>query len=114
VFRLVVAVRDDARALPRMLAAVEGVDVVGTTTDAPGVLELVRRTRPDFVVVDLAMPPDRRLAVVGAVARERPRTRVVLCAETGGRIRLVPVATAGARGCLRRLICPAAGRGPRP
>jgi two-component system response regulator DesR len=80
VFRLVIAGGEDTDALARTFDAVDGVDVVGTATDAATAVEVVRWTSPDFVVVDLEMPPSGGLAVIRAVTHDRPRTKVVVIA----------------------------------
>lgn len=39
-----------------LLAAQEGIEVAGTASDGAGITEVVRRTRPDVVLMDIRMP----------------------------------------------------------
>lgn len=39
-----------------LLSAQEGIEVAGTTSDGVGITEVVRRTRPDVVLMDIRMP----------------------------------------------------------
>jgi len=41
------------------LLATHGFDVVGTADNLDGILELVRRERPDVAIVDIRLPPSR-------------------------------------------------------
>ncbi|WP_433294797.1 response regulator transcription factor [Actinoplanes sp. CA-030573] len=52
-------------------------DVVATTGDAAAVGDLVRRTVPDLVLVDLHMPPPGGLRAISAIRRAAPRVRIV-------------------------------------
>ena len=45
-------------------------EVVGTAEDAPGLLELVRRLRPDVAIVDISMPGHSGIEAVRAVAAD--------------------------------------------
>jgi DNA-binding NarL/FixJ family response regulator len=66
--------------LTRLLAEA-GFDVVGTTGDLPGLLELVAQTDPDVALVDIKMPPTHSEEGLqgAAIIRERhPRTAVLL------------------------------------
>ncbi len=78
-----VVIADDAAlfrdGLAQLLASA-GFDVVGTAEDAVGVLDLVDRTLPDAVVLDIRMPPTHtREGLDAALAlRERHPTLGVL------------------------------------
>ncbi len=39
-----------------LLDAQEGIDVVGTAEDGTGITDVVRRSRPDVVLMDIRMP----------------------------------------------------------
>jgi DNA-binding NarL/FixJ family response regulator len=61
-----------------------GHDVVARASDAPGVLEAIRRTVPELAVIDVRMPPDHTDdgARVAAVARaEFPSLGIVLLSQ---------------------------------
>jgi DNA-binding NarL/FixJ family response regulator len=58
-----------------------GLDVVGQAGDAAGLLELVRRERPELAVVDIRMPPEfstEGLAAARVIKRDYPQTAVVV------------------------------------
>ncbi len=50
-----------------LLDAQEGIDVVGTAEDGAGITEVVRRTRPDVVLMDIRMPQVNGLEATRAV-----------------------------------------------
>ena len=58
------------------LLATHGFDVVGTAEDLDGLLELVRRERPDVAIVDIRLPPT--WTDEGIRAAEEIRTDVAL------------------------------------
>jgi two-component system, NarL family, response regulator NreC len=68
-------VRQGIRAL---LEREPGFSVVGETSDGLAVADLVERTRPDVLVVDLVMPGLGGLDVAREVTRRFPRTRIVI------------------------------------
>jgi DNA-binding NarL/FixJ family response regulator len=71
-------IREGAAAL---LAAVDGVEVVATAVDLPGLLAAVDEHDPDVVLTDLRMPPGHRDEGIEAARRLRsthPSTAVVL------------------------------------
>jgi len=58
-----------------------GLDVVGQSGDAAGLLELVRREQPELAVVDIRMPPEfstEGLAAARLIKRDYPQTAVVV------------------------------------
>lgn len=58
-----------------------GYAVVGQAGDAPGLIELVRRTRPELAVVDIRMPPSftvEGLQAARVIREEHPTTAVVI------------------------------------
>ena len=58
-----------------------GLEVVGQAGDAAGLIELVRRERPDLAVVDNRMPPEfstEGLAAAQLIKRDYPQTAVVV------------------------------------
>ena len=73
-----VLVRQGVRAL---LAATEGIEVVGMAEDAPSLVEAADRERPDVVVTDIKMPPNFQLDGIDAaheIRRRHPGTGVVV------------------------------------
>jgi class 3 adenylate cyclase/DNA-binding NarL/FixJ family response regulator len=73
-----VLVREGVRAL---LAASEGIEVVGVAEDAPTLLAAAAEHRPDVVVTDIKMPPNFQLEGIEAaheIRRLHPGTGVVV------------------------------------
>lgn len=67
--------RDGLRAL---LQRHEGVEVVGEAGDGHEAVTEIERTRPDVVVMDIAMPHLNGLEVTRRVRKKMPRTRVLV------------------------------------
>jgi DNA-binding NarL/FixJ family response regulator len=58
-----------------------GFDVVGTTGDLPGLLDLVAATSPDVALIDIKMPPthtDEGLQAAAIISDRYPATAVLL------------------------------------
>jgi DNA-binding NarL/FixJ family response regulator len=58
-----------------------GLEVAGQAGDAAGLIELVRRERPDLALVDIRMPPEfstEGLAAAQLIKRRYPQTAVVV------------------------------------
>jgi DNA-binding NarL/FixJ family response regulator len=79
-----VVVADDDVLLREGLASLldrNGFDVVGQAGDASRLLELVRETTPDLVIVDIRMPPEHATEGLDAakeIRRERPETGILV------------------------------------
>ena len=73
--RLRVIVADDERParafLAGMLAGFEDVDVIGEATNGAEAVELIERTAPDLVLLDLQMPEVDGLGVVRLIRRDK-------------------------------------------
>lgn len=70
---------DDVRAL--LLAALRHdgrFEVVGSAGDAAGAIVLAAETKPDLLLLDLAMPGGDGLSALPQIRREAPETRVVM------------------------------------
>jgi DNA-binding NarL/FixJ family response regulator len=83
-----------------VLAAVEGVDLVGEAADGDQLLALVRRTAPDVVLSDLSMPGRSGLDVLRILARDHPHLPVLVLTMHADDDSVVPALLAGARGYL--------------
>jgi DNA-binding NarL/FixJ family response regulator len=68
-------VRAGIRAL---LERLPGVEVVGEASDGREALALVVREKPDLALLDIAMPSLNGLEAAPRIAREAPRTRLVI------------------------------------
>jgi len=77
--RVVIADNDTASTveLGRAIGPRRGVSLLGVTGHGSRALDLVRRTRPDVVLVDLALPPLGGLALIAALSHSVPQSRVV-------------------------------------
>lgn len=79
-----VVLADDDVLLREGLASLldrSGLDVVGQADEATGLLDLVRRLRPELVVVDIRMPPGHStegLEAARVIQRDYPDTAVVV------------------------------------
>jgi DNA-binding NarL/FixJ family response regulator len=67
-----------AEGIKRTLEETGDFQVVAQATTGSQVLPLIRRTRPDIVVLDLRMPGADGLSVLEQVKREHPETKVVI------------------------------------
>lgn len=82
-----VALADDAVLLREALAAslaAAGFEIVGSAGDVPGLLELVERTTPDVVIVDVRMPPTHTtegLEAAQLLRRERPGLGILVLSQ---------------------------------
>jgi len=79
-----VALADDDVLLREGLASLldrSGFDVVGQSGDAVGLIDLVRRQRPDLVLVDIRMPPRHEVEGLEAarqIRAELPETAILV------------------------------------
>jgi DNA-binding NarL/FixJ family response regulator len=83
-----VVVADDAalfrEGLAQWVARAEGLELVGTASDLPSVLDLVERMRPDVVVTDIRMPPsqtDEGIQLAARLRAEQPDVGVVVLSQ---------------------------------
>lgn len=64
--------------LCHILQREEDIEVVGEARDGPAVLEAVRSSAPDVVVLDVSMPKMNGIDAVRALRRERRSPRIVM------------------------------------
>jgi DNA-binding NarL/FixJ family response regulator len=98
--RIVIADPDELLSL-RMSGQVSrahGLEVIGTARDCSSALEMVRRTQPDIVLVDLFMPPLGGVALIAAIKYAMPATRVVVLVSEAREATLRAAYAAGALG----------------
>jgi DNA-binding NarL/FixJ family response regulator len=100
--RVIVADDHDlARAgLRSLLSGERGLEVVGEAASGREALKLVRRLRPDLVLLDVRMPDMNGLAVTRAIKQESPVTSVILFTIYESADYLVEALQAGAAGYL--------------
>ncbi len=99
----VVLVDDHAlvrRGLEQLLAAGDGIEVVGSAHDGEQALDIVRATRPDVVLMDLQMPGIDGVEATRILAAELPGTQVVVLTSFSDSGRIIAALDAGAVGYL--------------
>ena len=70
--------------LERLLAADDGIELVGSVGDLPSLQKAVQELRPDVVVSDIRMPPtktDEGIQMAAQLRAERPGVGVVLLSQ---------------------------------
>ncbi len=99
-----VVVVDDHRivreGLVALLGALDGLEVVGSAEDGVEALEVVARTRPDVVVMDVAMPRLDGIEATRRLVAEHPGVRVVLLTMNEDDTTILSALRAGASGYL--------------
>jgi DNA-binding NarL/FixJ family response regulator len=88
-------VRAGIRAL---LAAIQGVEIVGEAGDGQQALTLILETRPDVALVDISMPGLNGLDLAARVSREMPQTRVAILSMHGTPSHVAQALRAGVKG----------------
>jgi DNA-binding NarL/FixJ family response regulator len=88
--------------LRQLLAAAEGIEVVGEAADGDQALALVRAGEYDVAVLDLSMPGLAGLDLVKRVKQEKPRLKVLVLSMHGERQYAVRALKAGASGYLSK------------
>ena len=86
--------------LTQLLDGVDDIEVVGTAADGATGMELVRRTSPDVVVMDLQMPGVDGVAATRTIAAEQPDAQVLVLTSYSDAERIVDALDAGAVGYL--------------
>ncbi len=104
--RIVIAEPDEALSqwLADAIAPAQGFEVVGTALDGETAIDVVRRTRPDVVLVDadIVMPPQGGLTLVAAVVDAIPEALVVVLAADAREETAQAALAAGATGVLAK------------
>ncbi|MDT7571605.1 MAG: hypothetical protein QOE05_1779 [Actinomycetota bacterium] len=82
----------------------DAVDVVGEAETVAEAIALVRRTKPDVVLLDVHMPDGGGQAVLAGVATEVPSTRFLALSVSDAAEDVIGVIRAGARGYVTKSI----------
>jgi DNA-binding NarL/FixJ family response regulator len=80
------------------------VDVVGEAADAPSAVDVIRRTRPDVVLLDVHLPGGGGVAVLRAVLAREPDIRFLALSVSDAAEDVIGVIRAGARGYVTKAI----------
>ena len=70
--------------IARLLERADGIELVGTAADRPGLEALIEELAPDLVVTDIRMPPtgtDEGIQIAAALRTERPEVGVVVLSQ---------------------------------
>lgn len=102
--RRVVVVDDtpDLRNLLRLVLARGGFDVVGEASDGRAGIEVARRTTPDVVLLDIAMPVMDGLEALPALRRMLPRAKIIAMSAFGASQMAARAVAAGADGYVQK------------
>jgi DNA-binding NarL/FixJ family response regulator len=80
------------------------VDVVGEAADAPSAVDVIQRTRPDVVLLDVHLPGGGGVAVLRAVLAREPDIRFLALSVSDAAEDVIGVIRAGARGYVTKAI----------
>jgi len=73
---------DDSHAvlerIREMLSSLPEIEIIGWASDVPEALDSIRETKPEAVILDLAMPNGSGIEVLKTIKHERPETIVVV------------------------------------
>ncbi len=90
-------VRSGVRAL---LSTEPGIEVIGEAHDGPEAIAEAAQTRPDVVLMDLAMPGLDGPEAIRIIAAHHPETRILVLTSFAGEDQVLAALRAGALGCL--------------
>jgi two-component system nitrate/nitrite response regulator NarL len=105
-----ILVADDERlfreALRALLETESGFSIVGDAADGADALKLVRRVKPDVLLLDLAMPRLPGLDALRTLAKSSPRVRTIVLTAAIRREDVVTALYLGARGVVLKDAAP--------
>jgi two-component system, NarL family, response regulator LiaR len=74
----------------------EGIEVVGECADGPSAVQAVRTLEPTVVLLDLFLPGQDGISVLGQVKQDRPATEVLVLTSSSDEEHLLAAVRAGA------------------
>ncbi len=85
--KLAVLIVDDSRTvlaqIESVVAANEGVEVVGTARNGAEAIQQVSQLRPDLVLMDIVMPDVDGIAALRLIQAKNPETRIAMLSSVG-------------------------------
>lgn len=96
-----IAIADDERLVAEALEyalGLFGFEIVGSTRNGPGALEIVKREKPDILVLDLFMPGMDGFDVVKAIRDQNVNTKVLVLTSSSDPEDVVKAARLGVAG----------------
>jgi DNA-binding NarL/FixJ family response regulator len=103
----VVVVDDHAvvrQGLERLIGTTDDIELVGTAAEGRDAIDVVRREKPDVVLMDLSMSGMDGVEATRHIVAEDPSVRVVVLTSFGEESRILEALNAGARGYLLKHI----------
>lgn len=94
------------RALVRLLAAQDGIEVVGEASDGNEAIAMARTLRPELILMDVQMPNCSGLEAVRAIKQEMPEIYIVMLTVSDADSDLFAAIKAGAEGYLLKNLEP--------
>ncbi len=86
--------------LARLLQLDKRVEVVGQAENGQEALDLVARTRPDIVLMDIDMPVLDGVVATSRIARDYPHVKVLILTTFDADNHLIQALKSGASGCI--------------
>ena len=79
-----------------LLEQEDGIEVVGECADGPSAIAAVRTLEPDVVLLDLFLPGQDGISVLGRIKQDRPATEVLMLTSSADEEHLLAAVRAGA------------------
>jgi len=77
-----VVVVDDSRILRErvvnLISELPGISVIGKAGNSIDAINVVRRTKPDLVILDIRMPGENGIEVLKKIKKKKPETKVII------------------------------------
>ena len=77
-----VVVVDDSRILRErvvnLISELPGISVIGKAGNSIDAINVVRRTKPDLVILDIRMPGENGFEVLKKIKKKKPETKVII------------------------------------
>ncbi len=64
--------------LKTMLAEIEGVKIVGESSDTDSTLSLIKKLKPDTIILDIRMPGEGGIYILNFIKKKYPAIKVII------------------------------------